>query len=58
MPGVRAREGERIETLIRRWKKQLEKNGVMYDIRRKEYYEKPSIVKNRERRKARRRNNF
>ena len=39
---VKARSGESVEGLMRRFKKLCEKEGLTKDVRRKEFYEKPS----------------
>jgi small subunit ribosomal protein S21 len=39
---IKARGGESVEQLMRRFKKLCEKEGLTKDIKRKEYYEKPS----------------
>ena len=39
---VKARSGETVEGLMRRFKKLCEKEGLTKDVRRKEFYEKPS----------------
>ena len=49
MPGVRVRDGEPIEKVLRIFKKQVEKSGVIADIRKREFYEKPSIKKKKKR---------
>ena len=43
MPGIRLRDGDAFEQAIKRFKKQCEKAGVLSDVRKKEFYEKPSI---------------
>jgi len=43
MPGVKVREGEPIEKVMRIFKKQIEKAGVIAEVRKREFYEKPSI---------------
>ncbi|HPW44831.1 MAG TPA: 30S ribosomal protein S21 [bacterium] len=43
MPGIKLREGESFEQALRRFKKQCEKAGILSDLRKREYYEKPSI---------------
>jgi small subunit ribosomal protein S21 len=43
MPGVKLREGESFEQALRRFKKQCEKAGILSELRKREYYEKPSI---------------
>lgn len=47
MPGVKVRENEPFENALRRFKKQCEKAGVLSEIRKREYYEKPSVKKKR-----------
>ena len=47
MPGVKIRENEPFENALRRFKKQCEKAGVLSEIRKREYYEKPSVKKKR-----------
>ena len=53
MPGVKVRDGETFEQAFRRFKKQCEKAGILSDLRKREYYEKPSVKKKRKREKAR-----
>lgn len=48
---VEARSGEPLEKVLRRFKKQCEKEGLTKDIKKTSYYEKPS-----ERRRRRLRN--
>ena len=57
MISVIAKKNETIDSMVRRFKKVCEQSGIMYDMRRKDYYEKPSIVKHRNKLAARRRNN-
>jgi small subunit ribosomal protein S21 len=47
MPGVKVRENEPFENALRRFKKQCEKAGVLSEIRKREYYEKPSVKRKR-----------
>ena len=47
MPGVRVRENESFEGALRRFKKQCEKSGILSEIRKREYYEKPSVQRKR-----------
>lgn len=55
MPGVRIREGESFEGALRRFKKSVEKAGVMAELRKREYYEKPSVRAKRKSAQARKR---
>jgi len=43
MPGVYTRDGESFEQLLKRFKKQCEKGGVLSDLRKREHFEKPSV---------------
>ena len=43
MPGIRLKEGDFIEGALRGFKKQVEKAGVIGDLKRKQHYEKPSV---------------
>ncbi len=47
MPQVRLRENEPFEVALRRFKRICEKTGVLSEIRRREYYEKPTAVRKR-----------
>ncbi|MEQ8850438.1 MAG: 30S ribosomal protein S21 [Phycisphaerales bacterium] len=49
---IKSRGGESVEQMMRRFKKLCEKEGLTKDIKRKEYYEKPSERKRRAQRKA------
>ncbi|TPW11110.1 MAG: rpsUH [Halothiobacillaceae bacterium] len=47
MPSVRVRENEPFEVAMRRFKRTCEKAGVLSEIRRREFYEKPTTVRKR-----------
>lgn len=49
---IKSRGGESAEQMLRRFKKLCEKEGLTKDIKRKEYYEKPSERNRRAVRKA------
>ena len=49
---VKARSGESVEQMMRRFKKLCEKEGLTKDIKRKEFYEKPSERRRRAMRKS------
>ncbi|RMH12298.1 MAG: 30S ribosomal protein S21 [Planctomycetota bacterium] len=49
---IKARGGESVEQMMRRFKKLCEKEGLTKDIKRKEFYEKPSERRRRAARKA------
>jgi small subunit ribosomal protein S21 len=43
MAGVRVKDNEPMESVIRRFKKQCEKAGILAELRKREHYEKPSV---------------
>ena len=47
MPSVRVRENEPFEVALRRFKRTCEKAGVLSEVRRREFYEKPTSVRKR-----------
>jgi small subunit ribosomal protein S21 len=50
MPSVRVRENEYFDAALRRFKRACEKAGILTELRRREFYEKPT--QERKRRKA------
>jgi small subunit ribosomal protein S21 len=44
---VKARGGETVEQMVRRFKKLCEKEGLTKEVKRRQYYEKPSEIKRR-----------
>jgi len=50
------RETESIQEAVRRFRKLVERSGIKKEMRRREYYEKPSEIKRRSRIRAERRN--
>ena len=55
MTQVVARPGESFESLVRRFKKTVERSGLLADSRKHEFFEKPSIQKKRKQAAARKR---
>ena len=49
---VKARGNEPLEKLMRRFKKKCEKEGLVRDMKRSSYYEKPSERRRRKERKS------
>jgi small subunit ribosomal protein S21 len=49
---VKARSGESLEGLLRRFKKMCEKEGLQKEVKRTSFYEKPSDAKRRKTRSA------
>jgi len=55
---VKARSGESIQQMMKRFKKMCEKEGLIKDIKKQSYYEKPSEKRRRRMRKSRVRSDF
>ena len=55
MVEVTVREGEPLEKALRRFKKKWERAGILRDVKKKSFYEKPSDTKRIARKKAVRR---
>lgn len=47
MPSVRVKENEPFEVALRRFKRACEKAGVLSEVRRREFYEKPTQERKR-----------
>ncbi|MFK5891994.1 MAG: 30S ribosomal protein S21 [Pseudomonadota bacterium] len=47
MPAVKVRDNEPFDIALRRFKRSCEKAGVLSEVRRREYYEKPTAVRKR-----------
>ena len=43
MAFVKVRDGEGFEQALRRFKKQVEKSGILSELKKREHYEKPSV---------------
>jgi small subunit ribosomal protein S21 len=55
LPGVKLKENESFESALKRFKKQCEKAGLMYELRKREHYEKPSVRRKKKALAARKR---
>jgi small subunit ribosomal protein S21 len=49
IPAVVVGEDELLEKAVRRFKRMIEKAGIVREWKRREFYEKPSTVRNRKR---------
>lgn len=56
MPHVRVKENEPFEVALRRFKRACEKAGIMSEVRRREFYEKPTAERKRKQAAAVKRN--
>ncbi|GIT39358.1 MAG: 30S ribosomal protein S21 [Gammaproteobacteria bacterium] len=50
MPTVKVRENEPFDIALRRFKRSCEKAGILSEVRRREFYEKPTAVRKRKNR--------
>ena len=55
MPYVKVKENEPFDVALRRFKRSCEKAGILTELRRREYYDKPSIRKKKKAAAARKR---
>lgn len=47
MPSVKVRENEPFDVALRRFKRACEKAGILADVHRREFYEKPTQMRKR-----------
>ncbi|OIO72337.1 MAG: 30S ribosomal protein S21 [Elusimicrobia bacterium CG1_02_37_114] len=45
MVKIRVRDGESINDALRRFKRECERDGLLQEIRRREFYKPPSVVR-------------
>ncbi len=55
LPGLKVRDTEPYDSALRRFKKACEKAGILSEVRRREFYEKPSVRKKKKSIAARKR---
>ena len=51
MPTIRVKENEPFEVALRRFKRTIEKSGLLTELRAREFYEKPTAERKRKNRK-------
>ena len=49
MPSIRVKDNEPFDIALRRFRRACEKAGVLTEVRRREYYEKPTEERKRKR---------
>ena len=54
MAEVKAGENENFESLLKRFNKKVQQTGVLSELRRRKYYEKPSVRRKRKKEAKRR----
>ncbi|MDO5144891.1 MAG: 30S ribosomal protein S21 [bacterium] len=55
MSEVRIRDGETLESALKRFKRQCARSGVIQEVRKREHYEKPSVKRKKKAEAARKR---
>ena len=55
MADVRVKEGENLDSALRRFKRQCARSGVLAELRKREHYEKPSVKRKKKSEAARKR---
>ena len=55
MAEVKVGENESIESALRRFKKKIQKAGILSEVKKREIYEKPSVKRKRKSEAARKR---
>ncbi|MBC8511475.1 MAG: 30S ribosomal protein S21 [Dehalococcoidia bacterium] len=54
MPEVRLEHGESFDSMLRRFSKKVQQQGILSEARRRNFYEKPSIKRKRKEAQKRR----
>jgi len=57
VPEVRLGEGESFESLLRRFTRKVQQEGIISEVRRRGFFEKPSIKRKRKEATKRRKTN-
>ncbi len=55
MPMIKVKENESFEQAMKRFKKQCEKAGILTELRRREFHDKPSVRRKKKAAAARKR---
>ena len=53
--GISSRENEPVETMLRRFKREVSNSGVLSELKKREFFEKPSVARKKAREAATRR---
>ena len=56
MPHVRVKEGEPFDVALRRFRRTIERSGLLNELRAREFYEKPTAERKRKKAAAVKRN--
>ena len=55
MSEIRVKDGESIDSALRRFKRSCAKSGILAEVRKREHYEKPSVKRKKKAEAARKR---
>jgi len=55
LPGVYLEESDNFDIALRRFKKQVEKAGILSELKKRQHYEKPSVMRKKKKAAARKR---
>ena len=55
MAEIRVKEGESLDSALRRFKRAMARSGVLTELRKREHYEKPSVKRKKKSEAARKR---
>jgi len=55
LPGVLLEDNENFDIALRRFKKQVEKSGILSELKKRQHYEKPSVQRKKKCAAARKR---
>ena len=55
MAEIRVKDGETLDSALRRFKRQCARSGVLTELRTREHYEKPSVKRKKKSEAARKR---
>lgn len=55
LPGVILEDGDNFDISLRRFKKQVEKAGVLSELKKRQHFEKPSVQRKKKKAAARKR---
>lgn len=55
MAEVKLKDGENLDSALRRFKRQCARSGVLTELRKREHYEKPSVKRKKKSEAARKR---
>jgi small subunit ribosomal protein S21 len=55
LPGVYLEESDHFDIALRRFKKQVEKAGILSELKKRQHYEKPSVQRKKKKAAAKKR---